>query len=125
MGKQTFSPAFEMAAVRKEILTYCGGLPQIIKTHGSSSLGTVSLNCGKCFLAIGTWLDNYALHAPIAGIPAMPRVSDLGEELRIIGVEFVYRANDGDLHRTIETLKHQVWLLNELAKRQAHDRRAR
>lgn len=111
--------ALKLAQVRKEILTYCDGLPQIIRTHGSNSLGSVTLSLGKCFLVIGGIVDDYSLYQPIAGVPAMPRVTDLGEQLRILGLDILHDPKNGEIGRTIETLRRQIELLNQLTIIQA------
>lgn len=115
MGQSKSEDAFKLALIRKEILTYCDGLPQIIRTHGSNSLGSVTLTVGKCFLWIGSLVDDYSLTQPLPGVPSLPRVTDLGEQMRVLGLEILYKPENGELTRTIETLRRQVELLNQLA----------
>ena len=105
-----------MACVRKEIVTFCGGLPQMVKAHGVASIGPLTVTFGNCFLSIGTWLDRYSLTQPLPGLPALPRVSDLGEQLRVVGLEIWHAPNEGQLQDVINTLRSEIELLERLAK---------
>lgn len=112
------SDARKLASVRKEIITYCESLPQFIRTHGRDSVGWLSLQLGKCLLWIGPTLDQYSLVQPMPG-QTVATVSTLGEELRVIGLQLIQTPSNGDLQRTIETLKRQVELLESLTERSA------
>ena len=118
-NKNKNDEAFELANVRQNILTYCEGLPDLIKVHGSNSLGSVSLAVGKCFQWIGPTLDRYSLIQPLAGATPLPRVVDLGDQLRVIGLEIMHKPGEGELARTVAVLKRQVELLTALARLQA------
>jgi hypothetical protein len=115
--KSEASAAFQLAQIRHEIISYCDDLPKIIQTHGRDSLGSVTLSLGKCFKWIGPTLDQYSIHQPLPG-QSLPTVSSLGEQLRVIGLGIMHKPDDGDLKRTIETLKRQVALLTKLSKLQ-------
>jgi hypothetical protein len=122
MGQNKFSDAFKLASIRKETFIYCESLPRIIETHGSNSIGSVALALGKYFSWVGPTLDEYSLHQPLPGIAPLPRVADLGEQLRVLGLEIIHNPKDGELARTVETLKRQIGLLETLAKIQAAER---
>jgi hypothetical protein len=107
-------PSFDLATLRKEILTYCEPLPSLIKTHGPASLGSVALTIGKCFKWIGPTVDQYSLVQPLPGC-WLPTVFQLGEELRVIGLELIHSPSEGELTRQIETLERQIILLREMA----------
>lgn len=107
--------AWDMACVRKEILTFCEALPQIIKTHGSNCMGDVVLSIGRCFLIIGHKLDKYSLHQPLPGVAPMPRIQDLGEQLRVAGLELLNNPTEGDLKRTADALRAQADILCQIA----------
>ena len=114
MSKKS-DPALELATVRSEILSYCEPLPKIIKAHGPASLGCVALSVGKCFNWIGPIVDGYSLTQPLPGVH-VPTVSELGEQLRLIGLDLMNGRNgDGELSRMIKTLKAQLSLLEKLA----------
>jgi hypothetical protein len=123
MGKQHLDDALKLARIRRDILTYCEPLPQLIKTHGSASLGSVTLAVGKCLNWIGPVLDRYSLTQPLPG-QSLPTVTALGEELRVLGIELLNKPDDGELARTIDVLKKQVQLLQELAVLR-HDKKGR
>lgn len=107
--------AFDMGTVRQEIFTYCDSLPRIIRTHGGGhTLGCVALNLGKCFKWIGPVIDKYSY--PTALAAELPRVTQLGEELRLLGLDLINKPDEGEINRTISTLEKQIDLLKELKK---------
>jgi hypothetical protein len=116
MPKQN-DPVHDLATVRKEILAYCEPLPKIIKAHGPASLGCVALSVGKCFAWIGPIVDQYFLRQPLPGVHC-PTVSQLGEDLRLIGLDLMDARNGdkGELARMISTLRAQLALLEKIAK---------
>jgi hypothetical protein len=116
MGKQNLKEAQRLASIRQNILLHCDGIPDLIKVHGANSIGYVSLAIGKCFSWIGPTLDEYTTAQPLPGGPPLPRVTDLGERLRIIGLEYINKPAGGELDRTIETLKTQLATLSKLSK---------
>jgi hypothetical protein len=118
-NKNKNDEAFELANVRKSVITYCEGLPDLIKVHGSNSLGAVTLRIGKCFSWIGPTLDRYSVVQPLAGAEPLPTVTALGADLRAIGLEIMLKPSEGELARTVRVLKRQCEVLTELAKLQA------
>jgi hypothetical protein len=115
--------ATELAIIRREIITHCEALPQIIRTHGQNSLGSVTLAIGKCLGWVGPRVDSFNLVPPLPGVPPLPRVSDLGEQLRVLGLEILHNPTQGELLNTVYTLRKQVDLLNRLATLQAEGAR--
>lgn len=108
------SEAFKLAVVRREIVIFCESFPDIVKTHGPDAMGSICLALGKCFLAIGGTLDDYTVAQNIPGIPALPRVAEIGERLRVLGLQIIHDPKEGDLVHTCEVLRRQVELLTEL-----------
>lgn len=68
-------------------------------------------------------MDDYSLIQPLPGAAPVPRVADIGERLRVAGLEIMHKPSTGELQRTIDVLKRQVQTLTELAKIQAEGKR--
>lgn len=122
MVQNKIGEALLLARVRQHIITYCEPLPQIIKTHGTNSIAQVTLTVGKCLSWIGPTLDQYSVVQALPGAAPVPRVADLGEQLRVLGLDIMHHPVKGELANTIATLKRQVELLQMLAKIQAEER---
>lgn len=93
-------------------------MPGYIRANGSDAFGLTILSLGKCFLWVGPILDKYTLVQPLPGMPPLPRVTDLGEELRVIGLEMLHSPKRGEIHRTIEALEKQLSVLRKISKAQ-------
>jgi hypothetical protein len=107
-------PITELASVRQNVILYLDSAPDLIRAHGPACFGNLTLNLGKCLLWIGPTLDRYSLAQPLPGM-ATPSVTDLGEKLRVLGLERMSAPVDGDMAKTVEVLKTQISLLEKLA----------
>jgi hypothetical protein len=123
MEKSNIEESVKLASVRQNIILHLAVIPDLIQVHGSNSLGSVSLALGKCLLWVGPTLDDYNLIQPLPGAAPVPRVADLGEQLRVVGLQIMHRPSTGELQHTVDVLKRQVATLTQLATIQAEGAR--
>ncbi len=116
MSKEQRDAASDLCCLRKQVITYFGGLPALIKNHRSAAFAAVTLNVGKGLEWFGPILDRYTFpHENVLGI-TVPKVTELGAELRALGIELMTEPNATDIERQIENTKLQLRLLKELKK---------
>jgi hypothetical protein len=107
--------ACDLCCIRKEVLTYFGGLPSVIKNHQSAAFPSVVLSVGKGLEWFGPILDRYRYQF----IPLTEdlSVTHLGKQLRELAISLIETApNVQEIDRQVENLKLQIRLLQQIKK---------
>lgn len=111
MTKQTNDQVIaDLISIRRNLIEYCEGLPDLVSHHGPDACGSLALSVGKCLKWIGPSIDQYAF-----GQTLPIKVAEIGERLRVAGVRLMQNPTT-DFDATIASLNRQVSLLKRIAK---------
>lgn len=119
VGLRRRDPEFDLRQIRKEIVQYCSGLPDLIRADAvSDDLASMALALGKCFCWIHHRLESYERQCWEPSVCEYTSVGSIGKQLWELGLELCKkRGSESPLELKVARLNLQLRSLEQIVLR--------